>query len=133
MSTLSTLYTLAFVCASSLSTWAQGVTPPIVYRPGFLTLDSDQRCAYLDTLRDDSRQTVPTLLGFTPDYVLGFDGCGQVYAAPRLPRTPVGKPIFAVKHCTGPLLDPQTNVVVADPQTVVLLHQTDGYFAHPRV
>jgi len=109
--------------------------PAIQYREGFITLAPQEQGLYLDTLRAEGHQTIPTLLGFTPHYVLGFDGCGQVYVAPRASHSPVKKPAFAIKqrNCTGPLLDPRTNLVVVDSQTVVLLHQTDGLFSSARV
>jgi hypothetical protein len=128
-----TLLTFGLSFLVSLVARAQEPAPALRYRVGFLTLVPYQG-VYLDTIPVSSYQTVPTLLGFTAHYVLGFDGCGQVYVARQHPpRAPLIKPAFAVKHCSGPLLAPQTNLVVTTQDRVVFLHQRDGYLTRPHV
>jgi hypothetical protein len=98
----------------------------MIFKEGYMILDSAVKGIYLDTVQSKTMQAIPTDIIISGDYMIGIDGIGQLYITSTKQRTPIIKAAFSPKFCSA-IVNPKSCFSISNYDKALFINITDGY------
>ncbi|SET96991.1 hypothetical protein [Hymenobacter actinosclerus] len=119
---------LFFIALCTSSSSAQGNENRLALKKGYITIDTKDRCLYLDTIQVENTKSIPSTLVYINNYIIGIGGCGQIYKSLLNERTAIIKATYSPRIC-GNVSNVSECFISSPSDEIIFISVTDGYLS----